>query len=129
MGQQQLLIIILGVIMVAIAIVVGITIFGSSSVASNKDALVNDLNNLGVDAYRYRSLPGTLGGGGRSYVGYAVPLKLRTNENGSFTPTTAVSTANTITFVATSSLGYGTVTAVLDQSGKLATFTYTGDFL
>lgn len=129
MGQQQLLLYILGAIMVGITIVVAITIFGSASVGSNKDSIVNDLNNLAADALRYRSLPGTLGGGGRSYVGYVVPRKLETNENASYAPTTPVSTADVISFVATSSVGYGTITAILDRDGKLASFAYTGDFL
>ena len=128
MGQQQLLIIVLGVIMVAVAIAVGITIFGSSSVASNKDALVNAMNNLSADAYRYRLLPSTLGGGGRTFTGYIVPSRLDSTEDGTFAPTTPVTTPDAVTFVATSNLGFGTITAVLDRGGKLSSFSYTGDF-
>jgi hypothetical protein len=125
MGQQQLLLIILGVIIVGIAIAVGISMFSSSSVQSNKDALINDINNLAANGYQYRIRPTTMGGGGGSYVGYAIPSKLRSNENGAYT---ATAVAAQITFVGTSGQGYGTVTAICDSTGKLGTFTYTGQF-
>src|SRR5215470_10767108 len=90
MGQQQLLLIILGVIIVGIAIAVGISMFSSSSVQSNKDAIVNDLNNLAADAYQYKIRPTTMGGGGGTYGGYKVRTKLSSNDNGSYAPTSPV---------------------------------------
>ena len=126
MGQQQLLLIILGVIVVGIAIAVGISMFSSSSIQSNKDALINDLNNLAADAYQFRIRPTTMAGGGGSYTGgngYSIPSKLASNDNGTYTRTNA---AQSVTFVGTSSQGYGTVTAVCDSSGRLGNFTYTG---
>src|SRR5881409_2260577 len=84
MGQQQLLLIILGVIIVGIAIAVGISMFSAASVQSNKDALVNDLNNLAANAYQYKIRPTTMGGGQGSYANYAIPTKLQSNDNGSF---------------------------------------------
>jgi hypothetical protein len=128
MGQQQLLLIILGVIIVGIAIAVGITMFSSSSVQSNKDAIINDLNNLAANAYQFRIRPTTMGGGGGSYTGgngYAIPTKLASDDNGSFTASNA---AQAVTFVGTSGQGYGTVTAVCDSTGRLGSFTYTGQF-
>lgn len=128
MGQQQLLLIILGVIIVGIAIAVGISMFSSSSVQSNKDAIINDMNNLAANAYQFRIRPTTMGGGGGSYTGgngYAIPTKLASNDNGSFTATNA---AQAVTFVGTSSQGYGTVTAVCDSTGRLGNFTYSGQF-
>ena len=127
MGQQQLLLIILSVIIVGIAIGVGIALFGSSSVSSNKDAIVNDLQNLAASAYQYKIRPGTLGGGGGSYTGYQIPVKLRPNENANYT-TSSISDKS-ITFLATSALGYGTVSVVCDSTGTLGSYTYTADFL
>src|SRR5258707_3965301 len=119
MGQQQLLLIILGVIIVGIAIAVGITMFSSSSVQANKDAIVNDLNNLAADAYQYRIRPTTMGGGAGSYGGYKVPTKLQTNENGTYTPTAGVTPgAQSFSLVGTSASYTGaTVTATLDSTG------------
>jgi hypothetical protein len=85
MGQQQLLLIILGVIIVGIAIAVGLSLFSAQSVQANKDAITNDLNNLAANAYQYRIRPSSMGGGSNSYTGYSIPSKLRTNENASYT--------------------------------------------
>ena len=123
MGQQQLLLIILGVIIVGIAIAVGISMFSSGSIQSNKDGIINDLNNLAANGYQYRIRPLTMGGGGGSYVSYAIPTKLLTNENGSY-GVSGVS-ASSMTFTGTSSQGYGTVIAVLDSTGKLGSFSGT----
>jgi uncharacterized protein (UPF0333 family) len=134
MGQQQLLLIILGVIIVGIAIAVGITMFTSGSVQSNKDAIVNDLNNLAANAYQHRIRPCSMGGGGGNFAGtictpavpYTIPSSLRSNDNGAYT---AVVTASTVTFTGTSNQGYGAVTAICDTTGKLGTFSYTLQFV
>lgn len=126
MGQQQIMMIILGVIIVGIAIAIGIAQFGSESASSNKDALINDLNNLGVNAYQFKMLPSSMGGGSGTYTQYAIPSKLRTNEDGTFSVSLAA--ANSITLVATSAIGYGTITVTCDSVGQLGGFTYTGQF-
>jgi hypothetical protein len=126
MGQQQLMLIILGVIVVGIGIAVGIAQFGSGSISSNKDAITNDLNNLSVNAFQFKILPSSMGGGSGSYAAYRIPTKLQTNEDGTFTIGSAA--AQSITFVATSAVGYGTITAVCDSAGTLGGFTYTGEF-
>jgi hypothetical protein len=127
MGQQQLLLIILGVIVVGIAIAVGITMFGAMSISSNKDGIINDLNNLAANAYQYKIRPGTMGGGNSTYTNYTIPLKLRTNSNAAYTTTNVA--AKSITFKGTSAqISANTVTAVLDSTGVLTSFTYAGDF-
>ena len=135
MGQQQLLLIILGVIIVGIAIAVGITMFSSSSVQANKDAIVNDLNNLAANAYQFKIRPCTMGGGGSTYAGgscspanpYVIPTKLASNDNATYTATV---TAIAVTFTGSSrSYNGSTVTAVCDTSGRLGNFTYAGEFL
>jgi len=123
MGQQQLLLIILGVIIVGIAIAVGISMFSSGTIQANKDAIINDLNNLAANAYQYRIRPTTMGGGGGGYTGYAIPTKLASNENAAYTAGTI--SATSVTFTGTSGQGYGTVVAVLDSTGKLGTFSGT----
>ncbi len=123
MGQQQLLLIILGVIIVGIAIAVGISMFSSGTIQANKDAIINDLNNLAANAYQYRIRPTTMGGGGGGYTGYAIPTKLASNENAAYTVGSI--SATSMTFTGTSGQGYGTVIAVLDSTGKLGTFSGT----
>ena len=63
MGQQQLLLIILGVIVVGIAVAVGITMFSDSSINANRDALASDLVNMASRAQQYYRRPTALGGG------------------------------------------------------------------
>jgi hypothetical protein len=123
MGNQQLLLIILGVIVVGVAIGVGMELFTGTSVGTNRDAIINDLLNLGQYAYRYKLTPVPYGGGGRTFTGFSIPAKLDNNPNAMYT---SVSTAQTVTFTATSNFGYGTISAVLDSTGTLANFSYVG---
>jgi len=114
MGQQQLLLIILGVIVVGIAVAVGITMFSDNAVNANRDAVSNDLVNLAARAQQYYRRPTALGGGGNSFVGLtadAAGLSKLTNmpgganANGTYSITTA-GTANQVTVQ-----GVGTETA------------------
>ena len=70
MGQQQLLLIVLGVIIVGIAVVVGINLFNANAEESAKDTLVSEGTNLGAMAQQYFKKPVALGGGGNSFVGF-----------------------------------------------------------
>lgn len=127
MGQQQLLLIILGVIIVGIAIAVGLSMFTAQSVGANRDAIISDLTNLAANAYQHRIRPTTMGGGGGEYTTYTIPPSLASNENGSYNLDAA--TATTITFTGTSAQ-YSTdsVTGTYGPDGKLtaAGFTFTG---
>jgi hypothetical protein len=126
MGQQQLLLIILGVIIVGIAIAVGLSLFSAQSVASNKDSIVNDIANLAATSYQYRIRPASMGGGGGSYAGYTITSKLSSNDNATYTCT--VQAPDGVTFVGTSV--NGTVTGVQNATGNLtkAGWAYTGSF-
>ncbi len=127
MGQQQLLLIILGVIIVGIAIAVGLSLFSAQSVQSNKDAMINDLNNLAAHAYQFRIRPTSMGGGQGVYTGYKIPSQLKKNTNAAYVETVA---AASVTVVATSeSTPTNTITVVIDSNGNLGSWTYAGDFL
>lgn len=84
MGQQQLILLILGVIVVGIAISVGILMFGGQSVESNKDGVTSSLVNIAADAHQYKMRPKVLGGGRPSYLGYQIPPKLQRDDNGTY---------------------------------------------
>jgi hypothetical protein len=95
MGQQQLLLIILGVIVAGIAVAVGITMFTDSAISANRDAVTNDLVNLAARAKQYYRRPILMGGGGNSFVGLtadAVGIHKLTNH-----PTTANGTYSIVT--------------------------------
>ena len=87
MGQQQLLLIVLGVIVVGIAVVVGINLFNANAVSSNRDGVVSDLNNLGAMAQQYYKKPASMGGGGNTFTGWTIATQLDTTANGYYTPT------------------------------------------
>ena len=100
MGQQQLLLIILGVIVVGIAVAVGITMFTDNAVNANRDAVTNDLVNLAARAQQYYRRPTALGGGGNSFVGLtadAAGLTKLTNRASNANGTYSITTAGTAT--------------------------------
>lgn len=103
MGQQQLLLIVLGVIVVGIAIIVGINLFGANALSSNRDGVVADLNNLAAMAQQYWRKPGAMGGGDRSFVGWTIPTHTDTTPNGTYAATVA---AQSITIVGTGTESY-----------------------
>jgi len=116
MGQQQLLLIILGVIIVGIAIAVGLQLFQSGSVGANQDAMVNDLMNLSSHADQWRIRPETMGGGGGTFDGYVIPDRLATTGNAVYT-IHAAGAGSEIGFTATSAIHDGTVTLDYDADG------------
>jgi type II secretory pathway pseudopilin PulG len=128
MGQQQLLLIILGVIIVGIAIAVGLSLFSAQSVQSNRDAIINDLNNLAAQAYQFRIRPQSMGGGQGDYTTFSIPSKMATNENATYSIGTPGK--DNIVFLAKSAQnGSNTITVTITSEGKLTTWTYAGDFL
>jgi Tfp pilus assembly protein PilE len=84
MGQQQLLLIILGVIIVGIAVAVGITMFKTNAVAANKDALINDMVQLAARAQQYYRRPTSLGGGNFSFNNLVYTARELKNPNGTY---------------------------------------------
>ena len=96
MGQQQLLLIVLGVIIVGIAVVVGINLFTANAISANRDGVAADLTNLGTMAQQHYRKPTSMGGGGYTFTGWTVPNELDTTPNGIYTATVA---AQTVTLV------------------------------
>ena len=108
MGQQQLLLIVLSVIIVGIAVVVGINMFNDQAASSNLDAVTADLVNLASRAQQHFRRPTAMGGGGGSFAlltGNAAGLAYLTtqpsNENGAYT----ISSAGTATTVSIEGIG------------------------
>lgn len=66
MGQQQLLLLVLGTVIVGLAVVVGIDAFSENRKKSNADALVNDAVRLASDAQAWKLKPAAFGGGADS---------------------------------------------------------------
>ena len=131
MGQQQLLLIILGVIIVGIAIAVGIQQFGAHSTQSNKDGVTAELINIAANAYQHKIRPGSMGGGGTTYNGslagtsaYAIPSKMLQDDNGTYALGTV--SASTIQILGTSKINTAWVaTITADDTGR-TTMTFAG---
>jgi hypothetical protein len=101
MGQQQLLLIVLGVIVVGIAIAVGISLFNANAINANRDAVVSDLNNLGALAISYYKKPVSMGGGGQTFTGWEIPIHMADNPNGAYTASDLTADGVTITGIGT----------------------------
>ena len=95
MGQQQLLLIVLGVIVVGIAVVVGINLFNANAETSTQDSVVSQGTNIGALAQQYYKKPTTMGGGGGSFANFntdvftKLPARLVTSTDAKWTFTTA----------------------------------------
>ena len=84
MGQQQLLLIIVGILIVGVAIAVGLTQFGANNSELNRDGVTSSLLDIAANAYQYKIRPVTLGGGSHSYENYMIPVKLAANDFGQY---------------------------------------------
>ena len=89
MGQQQLLLIVLGTIIIGIAIVVGINLFQASAVEHKRDLLINEGMTVANNAYQYYHRPRSLGGGQFSFANYEIPPTMINSGNGRFTSTSS----------------------------------------
>ena len=85
MGQQQLLLIILGVIVVGVAIALAMSLFRANAIDRKREILVNESHNIGSIAISYYKKPQMMGGGGKNFTGWQIPIQLQSTVNGSYT--------------------------------------------
>ena len=124
MGQQQLVLLILGVALVGIAIVVGISEFGSNNVQLNKDGVTSGSISVAADAHHYRIRPAEEGGRG-SFAGYQIPPRLASDDYAQYA---LIGTPNSkeLKIEGRSSFDPTWVaTCTVDSAGKTS-FSYTG---
>ena len=106
MGQQQLLLLVVGIILVAVTITIGITQFGNSTEDGVKDSVVLQLNYLGNKAIQHYMKPGALAGGGNTFDGsgpgggvvWSIPISMVTSPDAGFG---ALITAQSVTITGT----------------------------
>ena len=84
MGQQQLLMIVLAIIIVGIAIAISIQLFRSNAIESKRDLLIEETTSLATMALQYYKKPQAMGGGGRSFTGWEIPSQMVQTFNGNF---------------------------------------------
>ncbi len=118
MGQQQLLLIVLSVIIVGVAIVVGVTQFQSNSVDSNRQAVISDLVNYASKAQRYFRTPKQLGGGEQDFNGFTLSSIENANANGDYLVTTTAPTGTAAVTAGGSVATANTTTMYIVGSGN-----------
>ena len=67
MGQQQILLILLSVVIVSVAIATGITVFNERTKIANRNAIIQDMYNIASLAIAYHRTPAIQGGGGGTW--------------------------------------------------------------
>ena|SRR3990172_9930347 len=72
MGQTQLLLVVLGLMLIGIAIYVGVSIFSANTVENTRNAIIVDLQNFATRANAYYWKPVSQGGGGKSFSGISL---------------------------------------------------------
>ena len=85
MGQQQLLLVLLGIIVVGVAIAVSINLFRGHAIDRKREILINESHNIGSIAIAFYKKPKMIGGGGRRFTGWTIPSSLVATVNGSYT--------------------------------------------
>ncbi|MGE5412315.1 MAG: hypothetical protein ACM3MI_15245 [Clostridiales bacterium] len=119
MGQQQLLLIVLAIIVVGIAVLIGITLFHANSVDTKRNQIINESVNLAALAQQYYMKPSSLAGGNKSFTGWTIPTSLATTANGTYSA--AVNTDN----VVISAIGNEVVTASTPVEVKITVYAKT----
>jgi hypothetical protein len=84
LGQQQLLMIVLAIIIVGIAIAISVQLFRSNAIESKRDLLIEETTSLATMAIQYYKKPQAMGGGGRSFAGWEIPSQMVQTFNGNF---------------------------------------------
>ena len=119
MGQQQLLLVILVTIIVGIATVVALNVFGTSAKNANIDAVRQDMLSIATSAQGWFIKPKMMGGGGNSFTGmtfYDITFPFKSsidsvtvfNMNGTYKLDTSGGSSFTITSFPSSDAGYDT---------------------
>ena len=97
MGQQQLLLIVLGVIIVGIAVLLALVLFRQGAIDNKRDLLINEGLQVANNAREYYQKPRLFGGGQYSFDGWDIPPQLTTSPNGSYVATSVTPTQIEIT--------------------------------
>ncbi len=112
MGQQQLLLLVLGIIIVGLATVYGITMFDLNHTKSNADVMINEALRMATDIQAWAVKPSMIGGrvGGETIADVTFTDVGYPNSSGTYTSPNG-------DFVLSTSLGSGCDTPVI-PSGK-----------
>jgi len=100
-GQQQILLIVLALIIVGVAIAISVQLFRANAIEAKRDILVEETTYLGTMAIQYFKKPEELGGGNQDFTGWQIPSQMVQTANGNFM--IAAVTADEVTITGTGS--------------------------
>jgi hypothetical protein len=128
MGQQQLLLLVAGVIIAGLAVIGGLSLFGNSTQQANQDAITHDLMTIASLSQSWCAKPAIIGGGGK-FTGFTLDKIDWTknaatgkfeNDNGTFA-VSGTPTATELNIDGTAKNGKTvTVTLSVDDKGKFS---------
>jgi hypothetical protein len=121
MGQKELLLIVLGVIVVGVAIAFSLELFRAGAINSKRDLIVSESANLAANAMGYFNKPSMMGGGGRSFLNWVIPSNMQSTANGYYS--TELYTDSLII------IGTGTEVVTGTDSIQVRTVVLSNDFL
>jgi hypothetical protein len=84
LGQQQLLLIVLGVIVVGVAVAFAIGLFRGNAIQTKRDLLLSEAGNIATIALSYYKKPTEFGGGGNSFTRWQIPKKMLQTDAGTY---------------------------------------------
>lgn len=70
--------------MIAIAVAVGMSLFRSHAINSKRDILINETIDMSAQAIGYYKRTREFGGGGKSFIGWQIPIDVQNTVNGSY---------------------------------------------
>ena len=133
MGQQQLLLIILGVIITLVAIAMGLYLYQVAQTDQNKNAIINDMSNIASLAQQHRVRTDGIGGGGGSFTGtygsneFEIPEMLRENGNANYEIKNI--SENEVTFRAVSAINEkNAIEVTINNEGEFYNWVWEGSF-
>jgi len=85
MGQTQLLLITLGVIIAGTAVIIGMNLFQANAIEANRNGITNDLLSIANMSQAHFKKTAQLGGGNRNFQGFTIPKNMQSNEYGDYT--------------------------------------------
>ncbi len=84
MGQQQLLLIVLAVIVIGAAVLWGIGLFRGSAIETKRDLLISESADIAIAAMGYYKKPVQFNGGGNSFTGWNIPSQMASTDAGHY---------------------------------------------
>lgn len=125
MSEHQAILTIISVVVITMLIWVGFGMFMDAHKASQKDDFLSAMNDIGATATVYKQRPRSMGGGGGEYIGFEIPNRLTSIDAGTIF---ALVEPGRILVIGYSRRGYGSVSAVIDDTGRVGHISVDGEF-